>query len=347
VILDRLQKRRTVDSLESQIARARAAVAMRRTDLIRTGTAIRNAEAQVRALVNSPAMLADRQMELVPVEPPSRQLVPIHLSEAVPTALENRPEIDAAAQEIEAARVRLNVARNELMPVLDMVLETYVTGLRGDYRIGRSFADQFSVGEPSYTAGLAFELPIHRRTARAPLQQRQVELRQLSAGLQATMENMHAEVEVAVRKVETVYRELHGVYESMVAVDVDVQYLQHRWESLPGDDRAASFLLEDLLDSQNRLALEESRFAGSQADYAVSLTRVNRATGTLLKYENIQLVRACEGCLPANVLEKAGFHHGPVPAPAGDTQGSASAAGEGEAEQPNPQHASEGHAARR
>ena len=307
MILDRLQQRRTVDSLTSQIARARAAVAIRRTELIRADTAIRNAEARVRALVNSPEMLANRQTELVPIQPPLREFVPILLQDAIITALENRPEIDAATHEIEAVRVRLNVASNELMPVLDMVLETYVAGLRSDYGIGQSFADQFSVGEPSYTAGLVFELPIHRRAARAQLQRRQVELRQLSAGFQATIETLHAEVEVAVREVETAYREVRGKYESMVAADVDVQYLQHRWESLPGDDRAASFLLEDLLDAQDRLALEEFSFTRSQVDYSLSLTRVNRATGTLLKHENIHLLRTSENCLPANIFEKAGI----------------------------------------
>ena len=57
VILIRLEKRSSVDSLASQIARARAAVAMRRSELIRAAAAIRNAEARIRALVNSPTML--------------------------------------------------------------------------------------------------------------------------------------------------------------------------------------------------------------------------------------------------------------------------------------------------
>ena len=149
VILVRLEKRRNVDSLDSQIARARAAVTMRGAELIRAATAIRNAEARTRALVNSPDMLANRDSELVPVQPPMGQFVPITMQDALIAALENRPEIDAATEEIQAARVRLNVTANELLPVLDVVLETYVSGLRGDHDIGRSWVDQFSVGEPS------------------------------------------------------------------------------------------------------------------------------------------------------------------------------------------------------
>ncbi|MDP6558402.1 MAG: TolC family protein, partial [Pirellulaceae bacterium] len=117
MIHKRLEKRRDVDSLDSQIARANAAVATRRTELIRARTAIRNAESFLRALVNSPAMLADRTSELVPAQTPLSYFVPVNLEDALATALHNRPDIDAAAQEIEAARIRLDMARNELLPV--------------------------------------------------------------------------------------------------------------------------------------------------------------------------------------------------------------------------------------
>jgi outer membrane protein len=304
VILERLEKRRSLDSLESQIVRARSAVSMRRAELIRAGTAIRNAEARLRALVNSPTMLANRQAELVPVQPPRWSFVPVSMEDAVLTALENRPEINAAAQEIEAARVRLDVARNELLPVLDVVLETYVSALRGAYDIGNSLADQFSVGEPSYAAGFAFELPINRRSAKANHQRRQVELRQLSNRLQTAIEIVHADVEVAVREVETAYRELQARFTSMIAAELDVQYLQRRWEELPGDDRAASFSLADLLDAHDRLVLEEVSFDRAQADYTLSFAKLNRATGTLLQHEQIELLEANEDGLPAILFEK-------------------------------------------
>jgi len=304
VILTRLEQRRGLDALQSQVVRARAAVSGRRVELIRANTAIRNAEARVRALVNSPDMLANRQSELVPIEPPTSQQIFINLEDAVVTALEHRPEITIAAQEIKAAGVRLNVAQNELLPVLDVVLETYVSGLRGDYQLGNSLSDQFNVGEPSYTAGLLFEVPLNRRAAKASVQRRQIELRQLSNRLTAAIETLHADVEVAVREVETTRREMQAKYVSMTAAQADVQYLQRRWEELPGDDRSASFLLADLLDAQDRLVFEENGFARAQVNYALSLTRVNRATGTLLIREQIQLVRGNDHGTPAFHFEK-------------------------------------------
>jgi len=90
----------------------------------------------------------------------------------------------------------------------------------------------------------------------------------------------------------------------MMAAQADLNYLQRRWELLPGDERAASFALEDLLDAQDRLAFEERSFAETQVEYTLSLTRLNRATGTLLRHEQIHLMRTTDGCLPGVQFEK-------------------------------------------
>ncbi len=288
VILERLQQRRSVDALESQIARARAAVALRRAELVRAAAGSRNAEARVRSLVGSPAMLCDREAELIPAELPGCDYIDIDLHEAVVTALQYRPEIDAATREVKAASVRLNMAENELRPVLDLVLETYVSGLRGDYDIGQAFVDQYSRGEPSYSVGVIYEMPLGNRAACARHQRRQFECRQLSSKLRAAIETLHAEVEIAVNDVQTAHRFLGAKRQSMLAAAADVSYLQSRWELMPGEDRAASFLLEDLLDAQDRLAFEEAGYAQARADCAQALLRLKRATGTLLQYDAIQ-----------------------------------------------------------
>jgi outer membrane protein TolC len=179
------------------------------------------------------------------------------------------------------------MAKNELLPVLDVVLETYLTGLQGDYNIGQSFADQFSRGEPSYTAGLIFEVPLYNRAARARYHRRQLELQQLSSQFQAAVEQLKAELEVAVREVHTAFREMQSEYHAMVAAKDDVSFLTRRWELLPGEDRAASFALEDLLDSQDRLMAEEFGFVQTQIEYTLSLARLRRATGTLLQQEHL------------------------------------------------------------
>ncbi len=303
-ILEELTQRREVDVLESQITRARAAVAARQSELIRAETNIRNTEARIRVLTNSPELLSNPESELVPLDYPAMVRVDVNLPDALVTALQNRPEIDAASQEIRAASVRLSMSRNELLPALDLVLETYVAGLDQDYDISQSLADQFSVGEPSYTAGLVFEVPLQRRAAKARLQRRQLQLRQLTQRFDDTVQTLMSDVEIAVREVTATHRELVAKYRAMKAAEMDVEYLNQRWKLLSGDDRSVSFLLEDLLDAQDRLAIEEYGFAVAQRDYTMSQTTLKRATGTLLHQEQIEPVRACCNGIPELHFER-------------------------------------------
>ena len=166
MVLVELEQRRDIDALESQIVRAQAAVAARQAELVRSAANIRNIEARMRALTNAPDLQANAQAELIPLDPPQTVRVDVSLQDALVTALQHRPEIDAASHEIRAASIRLNMSKNELLPALDLVLETYVMGLDTDYDISQAWTDQFSVGEPSYSAGLMFEVPLQRRRRR-------------------------------------------------------------------------------------------------------------------------------------------------------------------------------------
>ena len=307
IILDWLESRQDLDALMSQVARARAAVAVRKTQLIRTVTMVSNAESKLRSLVNWPNVEGSRGWELIPIESPMTEPVPLNVNDTLVTALQNRQEVDAAAREIEAARVKLNVAKNELLPVLNGVVESYVSGLRGDFGIGRSLVDQFSTGEPAYTAGVLFEVPWGRRAANANHQRRMAELRQLSSKFEATVAALNAEVEIAVREVETTYQELQAKRELVLAAQADTTYLHKRWESLPGDERSASFLLEDLLDSQDRLASAEAAYSQAPVDYTLSLVRLNRSMGTLLQEEKVEMIRGSDNCVPNIHFERGRF----------------------------------------
>jgi outer membrane protein TolC len=303
-ILKELESRREVDALQSQILLARAAVAARDAEQIRAEAEIRNAEANIRALVNAPHLRETSGAELVPIVAPHCQLVDISLRDSLWIALECRPEIDASIKQIWAASVRQNVACRDVLPVLNLVMETYVNGLQGEYDIGEALGDQFSVGEPSYTVGLQFDVPLGQRAARARHVQRQIQMRQLVSQFKNTVETLLAEVEVAAREVQTAYREVGSKQRSMMAAQEEVNYLEQRWLLLPGDDRAASFLLEDLLDAQDRLATEEFLFAEAQATYAVATMQQKRTTGTLLQYEQVSMQRVTRCGVPQLILHK-------------------------------------------
>jgi outer membrane protein TolC len=304
-ILEHLEARRSVDALDSQVLKAQAAVATRKMELLRARTAIRNAESRIRALVNDPELKAVRDGELVPMQAPQVMLIDIPLGDALCTALHHRPELDEAARRVRAAQVRLDLSTHELKPVLNVVAEAYVAGLAGSADIGQAFANQFGEGEPGYTLGLVAEIPLGNRAARARFWRRQLEVRRLANELESTVEMLTAEVEIAVREVTATAREVESAQAALRATQGDVAYIDERWRMLPGDDQAASFLLQDLLDAQDRMADAERVLVTAQVGYTLAHCTLQRAMGTLLDCEQISVHRVEDCGSPRLIFSKA------------------------------------------
>lgn len=313
-VLQRLDGRSKVDTIPRQILRAQAAVARAQTRIQRTLARVKDAEAQLRLLVNSPAMLNGGQTELMPTEPPRI----ISESEGIQTVLQkalvNRTDISEAIRKMRAAGVRLGVSRNELLPRLDFLVEAYVADLAGSSDVGRSLQGQFTDNRPGYTLGFEFELPIGNRAAVAKLEQRQWELKRSINIFRATVEKSLTDVEIANREVQTAYSEILSRFQSMKAADKESRYLKDRFEVLPAAEDSATLLLEDLLDSFERLADEESAFVQAQVDHAVALIKLKKEMGTLLRSRNSRpQLESAEESWMANRLDASSQVAEPLP----------------------------------
>ena len=282
-ILAKLEGRQQVDALPRQVLRARAAVASRQTEIVRAAMEIRNAESSLRRLVGDPQLAAAGSTELLPTEHPIVHEIPISLAGSVRTALMRRPDIRRSIAEVRSAGIRLGMAENELMPRLDLVFNTYISGLQNEGQIGDSILDSWSNGRPSFASGLLFEVPLHRRAAKARQKRRELELLQATRELEASVEATLTEVELAVREADTSHREMLSQFQSLQATSQEAEYLTDRWLLVPGSDRAATILLEDLIDAQARAADDESAFVAAQVNYLLALTRLRRTMGTLMQ----------------------------------------------------------------
>lgn len=284
-ILHNLEGRSQVDSLQRQILRAKAAVAQRRSEIARSLTSIKNAQSQLRLLVNSPDISAAGGVEFTPTDLPALEQAPLHieLADVMSTALLNRPDISRSIRDLHAANVRLGVARNEVLPKLDMILGTYLAGLDADSDIFDSWTNQFTRGAPGFNVGFEYEIPIGNRAANARRARRQWESTRALHLFRQTVETALTEVEVAAREVKTTYQEMLGRYHSMIAAERETSYLVDRWQTLPEVNDSVTLLLEDLLDSQERLADEESAFVSAQVQYSISIVQLKQAMGTLFR----------------------------------------------------------------
>lgn len=288
-ILKRLKLRQAIDASQSQVKAAEAAFTDRRSDLMRSVASIKNAEARLRALLNDPSLGDFASVELVPKDSPSFGLINLDVNSAMAEAIDQRPEIMQALKQIQAASIRMNMARNEIQPVLNLVTQAYVAGLAGQGDVGQAWTRQFTTGEPGYSVGLQYEMPLGNRAALSRESRRCMEFNQLQHQYKVTLETVGLEVQIAVREVETSQRELISKQQVVQAREDQLDYLTKRWERLPNEDVASSLMLENILSAQDRLTLAEYEYLQSQISYNLSHINLRKATGTLYQYETVNI----------------------------------------------------------
>ena len=216
-ILRQLQGRAEVDALQRQILRAQAAVANRRAEIARSLTSIKNATSQLRLLVNDPELIHAAGLDVTPQDLPRLDALPVEMSDALATALEHRPDISKAIRELKSTNISLGVAKQEVLPKLDLLVGTYVAGLDESSDIFDAWSKQFRDGNPGFHAGLEFEVPLGNRGARAREKRQEWEATRALHEFQAVVETALTEVELASREVTTTYQEMVGRYHAMLA----------------------------------------------------------------------------------------------------------------------------------
>lgn len=299
-VFDRLNSRREIDARANQIISAEATIKERISELVRARAAVKNAESRLRSLVNDSSLL---EAELIPSDQPSFESFSVDLVESVSVAFQMRPELQQSLKQIKAAAVRLRMAKHELLPVLNLITDAYLSGLASGGDVLEAFGNEFSEGRPSYGIGLEYELPVGNRAAKARHRRRQLEIRQLRNQYSTTLETVRLEVEVAVREFETSQTELSTKLKAMNARATQLDALTRRWEQLPGEDIAASLALENLLLAQENLAQSEFEYLQAQMTYKLSIMNLKRAMGTLLRSEQVTIGRS-DGCIPQHIVEK-------------------------------------------
>ena len=315
-VVGKLEQRKDLDSIESDRTRAKAALSKRQADLVRAEVAVKNAEDRIKALLDDPTLMPSPQAELLPANAPSLRPIKIDMKQAAATALENRPEILQAFLQLKAAAIRKDVSKNELLPQLDLILAASLMGMDKAGGFADGFDDQFkSPTHPGFLVGLSFDYPLENNTAKAVYLRRRLEIRQQLADLQTTVDTVLLEVKISARNVMTAYREMATRWEALNAANGDVDVLNKRLEiSSGGTEKSASGYLQLLVDAQDRRAEAEAQFTQSSVVYNVSAIALQRAQGTLLKYEDLQINRTRDDAgLPViNISKKPDNHPGVV-----------------------------------
>lgn len=280
-VLNYFEIRRQFDVQPVQIANTQARLENRRAELIAAINRIRDAEAQLKALINDPSLPIPAEQEIVPTDIPALQPVVINRMVELKTALENRPELAQARYAVDSARVGVTVANNQRLPQLDVFFRYTSNGLGGnpDAAFDQMTANDFV----DYVIGVQFEYPIGNRAAEAGYRQARLTMAQAIATVKQVVEQVILEVDVAYRNLQTLAKQILPNAGAVVAEEANLTALQQR------TDRRDPTFLDLELNTQSSLALTRQNLLSTWVQYSVGIVNIEFAKGTLLAYNNIRL----------------------------------------------------------
>ena len=312
-VLEILEGRRELDSLPSQITRARSAVKSRQTDLANARRDIRDSQTELRRLTADRNWQAEQTTEMLPTETPNNVGVKIDLEQVVFKALENRPEIREAMARAKVKCIDLDISENELLPELSLLLGTYVSALKGDSALGQAIVDQFGQATPGYSVGLEFKMPYRNRAAQSRVTQSKLELAKIKAVVDEKILNVVAESQISLRRVNSAKETLDAALQAIIAARADLEQSFRRWDSFAliegdfADGQTPTTALDQLLDSQERLTNAELVYAEAELELKSSEVKLQRTMGTLLIHENINFSQSNDNGTPElNIQQRGG-----------------------------------------
>lgn len=289
---DLVRARSGLDAGPLQLIKVQRRLSERQDRALELDAEIRRLQIRLRALIGGdPRAGAIGDSEMIPVGDPILPHDPIMIRDAIVRGLEHRPDIRAATEQLAAAALSVSVTRNELKPRLDAVFDAYLAGLNGQNDFFRSFGDQFSEGGPGLTATLQYNMPIGQRAAKSRHREARYRFQQRSDELQQTMWDARAEIESALVRVETSVQLRDRREVTLIAAAREESIATRRYEVLAGDGGQAALVLEDLLETQTRRTLAEQAYVTAAINHVLSLVDLQRAMGTLLINESVEVLR--------------------------------------------------------
>ncbi|HVV45339.1 MAG TPA: TolC family protein [Bryobacteraceae bacterium] len=276
------------------IFQSEAQVAGRKRDLVQANYLYKADVDALRRLMGADLTPELRAVEIVleddPAQlPPKTSILPYE--EALAAATRVRPELDAAHRQVALDDIQAKVARNLLMPRLDLSMNVTTSGLGGNQvavtgplgietpavagGLGDSLGQLFRLNYPSYGASLTLTLPQRASSARAQLVQSEVNKARDQYNERLVREQIIEDVRRALNSIELANATVDAAITARDLSQKNVDAEQQKYE-------LGTITAFELLDSQSQLASSQSALLNADVGYQLAWIAYQRATWTLL-----------------------------------------------------------------
>ncbi|HVW86328.1 MAG TPA: TolC family protein [Bryobacteraceae bacterium] len=269
-------------------------VAQRKTDLVQAQYAYRASLDGLRHLIGADLSPTMRALEIDlnddPAAIPNRASI-LPYEEALTAALRVRPELDAAHRRVTIDDLNARVARNLMLPRLDLTVQGAATGLGGNQvaivgplgittpavsgGLPDTLGQVFAFNSPSYGAGLQLTLPFRSTAARAQLADALISRTRDQYGERQVQQQVINDVRQALTSLNLANATIESATRARDLARKNVEAEQQKYE-------LGTITAFEMLDSQSRLASAESSLLNAFVGYQQAYVSYERATWTLL-----------------------------------------------------------------
>jgi outer membrane protein len=287
ITMDILLKRMVGDVNMVQVAQARSAVESRATELVRARARIEDQSDQIKQLMGDPEYPVAGAVVIKAADEPVAEAVRLSLDDQIATALQNRAELLQQRIRIDSAWIIIKAADNNALPKLDLSAQV---GFEG---IGFTWTDSLNSWDDgqliNWGVGLQLEVPIGNRQARAIQQRTHLQYTQAEVDWQNKAQIVILEVKTALREVETSWDEAIAARRAVFAAQEALAALEKSEQS--GAKLTPEFV-QLKLDRQIAVAVARTAETRAIAGYNLALANLEKAKGTLLQYNAVDLKEA-------------------------------------------------------
>jgi outer membrane protein len=229
---------------------------------------------------------------------PEADAPPIDAEKEVQKALATRPDLKSAIQNLEIDDFGIRLARNELLPDLELTGGYTTQGLGGIYYpassapgvspapspipggFGDALSQMFGLGYPIYSFGLTLTLPIKNHRAAADMADSLVTKKRDALNARTVRQQVRLDVLTAVSQVES---SKDAMKLSVVARDFSRKYMEAEQKKYELGNSTIFFVLQ----AQGALVTAESSVVQNSVGYRRNLMNLLLRTGDLLEARGI------------------------------------------------------------
>jgi len=275
-------------------------VARREADILQAEAFVRRYQDQMSILLNLAADPAATGMRVVPADKPAYKPVQVTYDEALLKALARRPELESSRYTVDTKQINFTVAKNQLLPKLDLQLQKWSPGISGDQFIydpnnpfapptagpkgtaSKAFHDAFAFLYNNWTVGLTLSIPLGDIVGRANYAYARLDLEQSQARLKNEEQQISLDVSDAVLTLDTAAKsvEAYGI-----ARELAERQLEAEMKKLSVGMSTNYFVLT----YQDALASARSAELKALVDYNIAQAKIAQVTGATLETRNITL----------------------------------------------------------